>query len=258
MRKALSLTLAALAVLVAAGTAQAKELSAFRACGAAGCRETRDPALLRRLIRAVELQGDPVSTRTPAPTSFLRLEFIARSDDGTRAAWSQYYVPSVGRLAIETDPGRWSWVRAGALRPLLNRVSAGAKPFPAPRIARVEIAGRAARDPGSYGRLFRLRTPTHDYPQNPDWKPIRLVTAHPSPWSTHAATLEYSPSTNVLWRGSEFLAVPPAVASRLKARKSLAGATTASSFPWAAFLGGIGAAAVVVPAAFAVRRRRMP
>ena len=189
---------------------------------------------------------------------FLRLEFIARSDDGTRAAWSQYYVPSVGRLAIETDPGRWSWVRAGALRPLLNRVSAGARPFPAPRITRVEIAGRAVRDPGSYARLFRLRTPTHDYPQNPDWKPIRLVTANPSPWSTHAATLEYSPSTNVLWRGSEFVAVPPTLASRLKARKSLGGAATASSFPWAAFLGGIGAAAVVVPAAFAVRRRRMP
>ena len=118
MRRALSLTLAALAVLLAVATAQAKELSAFRACGAVGCRETRDPALLRRLIRSAELQGDPVSARTPAPTPFLRLEFIARSDDGTRAAWSQYYVPSLGRLAIETDPGRWSWVRAGALRSL--------------------------------------------------------------------------------------------------------------------------------------------
>jgi hypothetical protein len=256
MSKAISLTLAALAVFLAAGAAEAKELSSARACGAAGCRETRDPALLRQLIHAVELQGKPVSTRTPSPGPFLRLEFIAKSDEGTSVRWSQYYVPSVDRLAIETDPDAWAWVRAGRLQRLLQRVTAGVRPFPAPRITRVEIAGKIARDPASYIRLFRLQRPTADYPDNPDWKTIRLVTARPSPWSTHAATLEFSPSTDVLWRGSEFIKVPSAIASRLEARKSLAGATTASSFPWAAFLGGIGAAAVVVPAAFLVRRRR--
>jgi hypothetical protein len=132
------------------------------------------------------------------------------------------------------------------------------RPLPAPRITRVEIGGKGARDPVSYTRLFRLQRPTDDYPDNPDWKTVRLVTARPSPWSTHAATLEYSPSTDMLWRGSEFIEVPSALASRLEARKSLAGVTTASFFPWAAFLGGVGAAAVIVPAAFFVRRRRTP
>jgi hypothetical protein len=142
------------------------------------------------------------------------------------------------------------------LKRLLARVTAGVRPYSAPRITRVEIAGKVARDPASYAKLFRLSRPTDDYPDNPDWKTIRLVTARLSPWSTHAATLEYSPSTDVLWRGSEFIKVPTALAARLEARKSLAGVATASSFPWAAFLGGIGAAAVVAPAAFFVRRRR--
>ena len=259
MQRAIALTLAVVAAFLAAGAAQAKELSSFRACGAAGCRETRDAALLRQLIHAVALQGDPVSARTPAPAPFLRLEFVARSDDGTSASWRQYYVSSLGRLAIETDPGRWSWVKAGSLRRLLGRVTAGVKPSPAPRITRVEIAGKVARDPASYTRLFRLQTQTDDYPDDPDWQTIRLATARrPSPWSTQAATLEYSPSTDVLWRGSEFVKVPPALAARVEARKSVSGTTISGSFPWAAFLGGIGAAAAVVPAAWLVRRRRIP
>jgi hypothetical protein len=134
-------------------------------------------------------------------------------------------------------------------------VTGGVTPFEAPRITRVEIAGKVARDPASYIRLFRLHSDTNDYPQDGDWRSIRVVTALPSPWSTPAATLEYSPSTDVLWRGSEFVEVPSRLASRLEARESLAGATT-SSFPWAAFVGGIGAAAVVVPSAIFVRRRR--
>jgi hypothetical protein len=256
MPKALSLTFVAVAVFLSADRAEAKELSSFMACGVAGCAETRDPALLRRLIHAVELQGEPVSTRTPSPAPFLRLEFQAKGDAGTSPAFSQYYVPSLGNLAIQTNPDAWTWVRAGRLQDLIDRVAAGVKPFPAPRIARVEIGGKVARDPASYSRLFRLGVPTDDYPDDGDWKDIRLETARPSPWSTGAATLAYSPSTDVLWRGSEFVKVPSRLAARLEARKSLAGATTASSFPWAAFLGGIGAAAVVVPAAFLVRRRR--
>jgi hypothetical protein len=256
MRKTIPLTFLALAAFLCAGTAQAKELSSFRVCGAAGCRETRDPALLRQLIHAVELQGEPVSARTPSPAPFLRLEFHAKGDDGTTASWSQYYVPSLRRLAIETDPDAWTWVRAGDLENILGRVTGGVRPFAAPRITRVEIAGKVARNPASYIRLFRLHTDTADYPQDGDWRSIRVVTALPSPWSTRAATLEYSPSTDVLWRGSEFVKVPSRLASRLEARESLAGATT-SSFPWAAFLGGIGAAAVVVPTAIFVRRRRI-
>jgi hypothetical protein len=255
MAKGMTLTLAALAVLLGAGTAEAKELSSFRACGAAGCRETRNPALLRQLIHAVELRGKPVSTRTPSPAPFLRLDFIAKSDDGTSAKWSQYYTPFVDRLAIETDPDAWTWVKTGRLQRLLDRVTAGERPLSAPRITRVEIAGKVARDPESYTKLFRPSCPTDDYPDNPDWKTIRLVTARPSPWSTHAATLEYSPSTDALWRGSQFVRVPPALAARLEAGKSLSGGGGEGSFPWAALL-GVGAAAVVVPATLLVRRRR--
>jgi hypothetical protein len=129
-------------------------------------------------------------------------------------------------------------------------------PFPAPTVARVRIAGKDVRDPASYARLFSLHELTDDYPDDGNWMTVRLETARPSPWSTGAATLEYSAGKNVLWRGAEFVNVPSALASRLEARKSLAGASDAGSFPWAALLGGLGGAAIVVPGAMVLRRRR--
>jgi hypothetical protein len=254
MRRSLSLALLMLTALVWAGTAHAKELSSFKACGLSGCREVRDAALLRPLLRAVEAQGEPVSTRTPVPARFLRFEFSIKGD-GASPSFVQYYVPSVGSVALESNPGTWTWVKAGALRPVFARVTKGVVPFATPKIARVEVGGKPARDPGSYRRLFLLSEPTDAYPDDGDWRTIRVTTKSPSPWSTSAATLEYSPSTDALWRGSQFVRVPPALAARLEAGKSLSGGGGEGSFPWAALL-GVGAAAVVVPATLLVRRRR--
>jgi hypothetical protein len=243
--------------LIWVGVAQSKELSAFKACGAAGCTDVSDPALLRTLIRSVENQGEPVSVRTPTPAPFYRLEFYVKGDDSGGPSLIQYYAPSAGRIAIETNPDTWAWVQAGTLRELFDRVTAGVAPFPKPVVARVLIGGKPARDPASYARLFALETETNDYPDNGDWTTISLKTASPTPWSTGAATLEYSPSKNVLWRGAQFLKVPGALASRLEQRKSLAGATEEGSFPWlAALLGGVGGSALIVPGALMLRRRR--
>ena len=74
------------------------------------------------------------------------------------------------------------------------------------------------------------------------WVDVKVETRRPSPWSSPAATLAYSPSTHVLWRGSEFV--------RLYSSGE-------ESFPWAVLFGGLGGAAVVLPAAFVARRRRM-
>ena len=255
MRRSLPLALLLLTALAWAATAQAKELSSFKACGASGCREIRDAELLGPLLRAVEVQGEPVSVRTPVPAPFLRFEFSIRGD-GAGPSFVQYYVPSVGRVALQSNPGAWGWVKAGALRNLFAGMTKGVTPFPAPKITRVQVGGRTARDPASYRRLFLLAEATDDYPADNDWRSIRLVTKSPSPWSTSAATLEYSPSANALWRGSQFVRVPASLSARLEAAESLADKRDESSFPWAALLGGIGAAAVVVPATVLARRRR--
>ena len=245
----------ATAMLVLAAPAQAKELSSFKACGAAGCREIKSPALLRSLIKGVEAQGEPVTTRTPAPVPFFRLEFTAKGDEGSTPSFTQYYTRSPALVAMETNPDAWTWVKAGALRALFDRVTAGVTPFAAPTIVSVKFGGKPVLDPASYSRLFSLASLTNDYPDNGDWTTIRLETAAPSPWSTGAATLEYSPGKNVLWRGTEFVKVPSALASRLEQHRSLAGATDASSFPWLALVGGLGGMAIVVPATMFFRRR---
>ena len=137
----------------------------------------------------------------------------------------QYYVPSRGALASMSGPQAWSWVRPGALKAVFDRVTGGVAPYGAPRISAVWIGGKAVRDPASYARLFSLTGKAERFPDEPDWQRIVIKTAVPSPWSTSAATLEYSKSTNVLWRGSEFVKVTRSVASRIEARKSLAGST---------------------------------
>ena len=250
--KALLVTLSAACALAVAAPAEAKELSAFKACGAAGCKTVKDTALLRKLIRSVEAQGNPVSVPIPAPTAYLRLEFWVRGDQAHGPSFVQYYAPARGLVSLQTDPDAWTWVKAGDLRPLLDRATFSVTPFAKPRISRVTIAGRLVHGPASYARLFTLQGKAESFPDEPDWQPIRIETGGSGPWSTNAATLEYSPSKNVLWRSIQFVKVPNDLATRIEAGKPLT-APSGDSFPWALFLGG--SAAVIVPGTFLYRRR---
>ncbi|MGZ4300865.1 MAG: hypothetical protein ACXVE1_13080 [Gaiellaceae bacterium] len=240
--------------LAVAAPAQAKELSAFNACGVAGCKTVKDTALLRKLIRSVEAQGNPISVPIPAPTAYLRLEFWIRGDQAHGPTFVQYYAPSRGLVLLQTDPDAWTWVKVGDLRPLLYWATLGVTPFAKPRISRVTIGGKPVEGPASYARLFTLQGKAESLPDEPDWQPIRIVTGRPGPWSSHAATLEYSPSKNVLWRSIQFVKVPNDLGRRLEAGRSL-DAPGGDSFPWVLLLGGAGTAAVIVPGTFLYRRR---
>jgi hypothetical protein len=232
-------TLAVSAAVVLPAAATAKQLSSFSACGASGCSEVTDAAELRTLIHAVEGQREPVHIPTPAPASFVRLDFRFKGDNGTNGPTvSQYYVPSRGAILLQTGPDAWTWVRAGSQRPVFDRARRGLEPFPTPTISRVTVGHDVVLDTT---RLFSAKATTYTVPDEPDWVPVRIQTNRPSPWSAPAATLEYSPSTHVLWRGTEFVKLSTAVTSR-----------QSGSFPWIIFLG----AALIVPGAFFARRRR--
>jgi hypothetical protein len=99
------------------------------------------PATLRAPIRAIELQGEPVSTETPAPAPFFRLEFTAREDEAVGPTFTQYYVPFREVVAIQTDPAATACVRAGALNSLYERVTAGVTPFGKPTFTRAALGG---------------------------------------------------------------------------------------------------------------------
>jgi hypothetical protein len=248
--------LLASATLVWTASAHAKELAAFKVCGPSGCTSVADQTLLANLIRGVEAQGDAVRVGTPPPAPFLRLEYWVRGDLARGPSFVQYYVPSRGALALMSGPQAWIWVRPGTVKAVFDRVTGATAPFAAPRISAVAISGKTVRDPGSYARLFTLTGKAERFPDEPDWQQIVITTAAPGPWSTSAATLEYSKSTDVLWRGSEFVKVTRAVASRIEARRSLTG-STGPSFPWRLLFGGLGGAALIVPTAVFFRRRRI-
>jgi hypothetical protein len=244
-----------LGALMCVATAQAKELSAFKVCGAAGCTSVTDRAILRSLIRGVEAQGQAARVSTPPPSPFLRLEYWVRGDLASRPSFVQYYVPSRGVAALMTGPASWTWVQPNAANAVFRHLSKEVAPFPTPRISAVTIGGRAVRDPASYARLFAFELKAESFPGEPDWQRIVVNTTAPSPWSTSAATLEYSKSTNVLWRGSDFVQVPSSTASRMEARESLS-TPAGNSFPWSFLFGGLGGAAVIIPTTVFFRRRR--
>ena len=209
------------ALLVLAGSAQAKQLSAVKVCGAAGCTSVSDRAVLTSLMRAIETQSQPLRVSTPSPAPFLRLEYWVKGDGGHGPDFVHYYLPSRRIMEVMTGPGSWSWIRPDSVSALLRRVTNGVKPFPTPRIVSASLGSRTVQDPASYARLFAIKQKADAFGGASDWKRIVLRTRTPSPWSTAAATLEYSPSANVLWRGSEFVEVPSNIASRLEARASL-------------------------------------
>jgi hypothetical protein len=250
------IALVALSAVVWTGSAQAKELSSFKACGAAGCKAVTARTTLRALIKALELQGEPVTTDTPAPAPFFRLEFTAKGDEGMSPSFTQYYIPAGGVIAIHPEAGSWAWIDAASLRSLYRKVTAGLTPYGTPTFTRAALGGDALAGPASYSRLFRLHGSTDDQPAEADWIAITLGAAAPSPWTTEAATLEYSPSTNVLWRGVEYVKLPGPLADNLEHNRTFAAPASDGGFPWAPLLGALGSAALLLGGAFLARRRR--
>jgi hypothetical protein len=242
--------------LVFAEAGEAKELASFKACGDAGCKAVTAPATLRALLKGLQLQGEPVTSETPAPAPFYRLEFVAKGDEGMSPSFTQYYVPSKGTISIETESGSWSWVKIAALKSLYERVTEGLTPYGKPRFTRAALGGQLLSDPASYSRLFSLQGESDDFPSDPDWLPITFTSAKPSPWTSQAATLEYSPSTNTLWRGVEYIKLTGQRAANLEHRRSFAAASAGGGFPWLALLAGLGAAALLGTGVLIVRRRR--
>jgi hypothetical protein len=114
----------------------------------------------------------------------------------------------------------------------------GVEAYPTPAISRVTVGRDVVLDTT---QLFNAKSTTYTVPDEPDWVPVRIHTSRPSPWSAPAATLEYSPSTHVLWRGTEFVKLSTALTSR-----------KSGSFPWVILFG----AALIVPGALIVRLRR--
>jgi hypothetical protein len=193
------------------------------------------------------------SPHVPRPSRYytIRLQ-MSEPGHGVVGHWDIWWIPSTGALAAPGDSGWAQWSRiSNAANAFLRRQTVDTRPFPAPRLTRVFIGGRPARDPNSYLELFASSWPV-SYESASDWQRITIVATAPSPWTNHVS-LQYSPSTNVLWRGAERFEVPARIAANIEAARSLDAAASGRSYAWA---WAAGAAALLSAVAATVRRRR--
>jgi len=106
-------------------------------------------------------------------------------------------VPSV--RALRAGP-YWFRPPAGFVRQL-RAVTAGMRPWPAPRLIRILVGDRRVPDPGAYARLLG-RLPPAPVPTDASSPVIvRLQSQHPSPWTDRS--ISYFPRTRTVYRDSQ-------------------------------------------------------
>lgn len=239
----------AVALLLPA-TAGAKEIEKVVVCGAGGCETVDRPG------QAIA-NGGSGGGRTPPPGPYYSVELFVGDGQGARDSWTLYYAPDARMISFAGEGGDfvWSELPSGTAA-LYRKATAGLEPFPTPRFGSVLVGGRAVADPQSYLRLLTVPTTGTAYPDQADWQRVELRADRENPWSR--SRLEYSPATDVLVRGWEFVQLPPALAQRVEARESL-GSAPSSGFDWPLVSGSVlAAAALGLAALLLLRRGRTP
>jgi hypothetical protein len=246
MRK---LVLVAVAALVWAGPANAKELLGAQLCGASGCVTQREAGLL-------EGHGSPLgdgAVAAPArPGPWYRGSLLLGDHGKVFGRYAFYYVPD-GRLVVEPGQGGQvtTWTHPqGRLAALLERMSGTLKPNATPNITSVAVNGRNAADPQSYLELYTIGETTTTYPTDLGTQ-IVLETAKRTPWSDGNDVTVY-PSSNLLVRDGQIVSIPGAIADRAAQGASL---DIGNRFPWLLTVVGVLAAFAVAAIVLWLRRR---
>jgi hypothetical protein len=217
---------ALLCALIVVSGASAKAPPDLQLCGATAC--TPLAATGAEVVAISIFYGDARVVAPPiaAPSDFYALRW--RFPD--QAPGLAYYVPSAGVVRMATaSPGSYAaagmWLRPNAN--VLEALSAVSVPLEGIRPAvptRVTVAGRPARDPASYVRIWTLGKPA--IPVHPrGWLFVRMTTPTASPWSDSATDVRVSRRGGWLYRDGTFFRVPAKFAARMRASvASLAGA----------------------------------
>lgn len=145
MRRTSAVALVPLVALAAAvtapSTAPAKEIGRVRACGADGCRVVTQRVPDESIFDTGALGAGP-----PAAHPFVVVRIEIRGGDGTlESGWRFAFVPALGMVRYEAEPGVFHW---GTLTPertrAMRRVVRGVRPWPASRFPRDRRAADGA------------------------------------------------------------------------------------------------------------------
>ena len=211
-----------LAALTVAGSADAKAPPGFQLCGASTCR-----ALAGTDAEVVAINVFYGDARSVAPPNAAASDFyVLRWQFPDQAPGYAYYVPrsTVIRIA-SASPGSYAaagmWLQPNAdVVNALDAASAGLEAVHPSLPTRVTVAGRPARDPASYMRVWAVGRPA--LPVHPGgWLVIRVTAPTASPWTDWATDLQVSRRGGWLYRDGTFFRVPATFAARIRARLSL-------------------------------------
>jgi hypothetical protein len=239
-----TLAIATLAVPAAVPGKGGPVTEGVRLCGALACRDVTEQSAVRLLIAPL-WNGAPRGPAAPGPYFSVRL-----LDERRRPIESHglglptlFYVPRAG--ALRTGSLIAKWRRLGAYASDFREAARGLRPFPPPRLTRVEVDRRTAADPGSYLRLYamhggRADDPAGLYPQiigeysnealvryyqrvKRHWLPVNLWSSRPSPWGDGANFVWVSRRGSLLRRDGEVIHIAAGLAERIRHGLSLSG-----------------------------------
>ena len=209
--------------LAVASGAQAKAPpDGFQLCGASACAPLAGTEAEVLAINMFYGDARVVAPPNAAPSDF----YVLQWQFPDQAPGFAYYVPGSGVVRVATaSPGSYAaagmWLRPNAnVLKALNAVSAGLEGVHPAVPTRVTVAGRAARDPASYMRVWTVGKPA--LPVHPrGWLVVRMTTPTASPWSDWVTDVQVSRRGGWLYRDGTFFRVPAKFAVRIRARLSL-------------------------------------
>jgi hypothetical protein len=131
--------LVAIAVLVAAPTAAAKEITKVKVCGLDACVTTRDHAILQGLVN-----GGPPTVPPPMRGGVVSLRGTVTHEGETIAHTTSYWAPALHLLVAED--GTWMPLPARSVA-ALDRVARGLEPLPP---ATIGLSAQASPPPAHH------------------------------------------------------------------------------------------------------------
>jgi hypothetical protein len=255
MKKVCLLAIAA-AALVLVATANAKEITGLRVCGASGCKDA-DAAKLRSLL---EEDSAVTTAYNPQIGSYYTVAMSFGMNGETFDTHRTYWLPDRNLLRGQEQTSYDAWWHAPAAQEAIIRETAsGLEPF-TPRLDRVLVGRKAVADPSSYMRLLERYPHPRVLPsKKARW--IRITLRGTNPWVDGVAHLRYQPRARVLRRESDVVKLPRALGRLVVRRLSLApppvsGKAQSGGGGNATLFAGIGAAGLAVTALALVLRRR--
>lgn len=231
------------AALAAAGGAAAKGAPPYAVgiCGPAGCAAV---VAVSNWNEPAWLSDQRLRAPAPAPAPFYTLRMLYSSWTASPVA---YYIPSAGLIKLKGSilgRGEAVWFHvAPDVAGVLDRVSAGLRPFARPRVTWAMVGNRWVKQPGSYGRLYLLDgaeaadpagpAPSLQY-QNPDrdawfatwgpyldrvraeWIQVQMVTRPVSPWGIRESFVWVGRRADILKRDGQVIEIPSFVAELIR------------------------------------------